>query len=119
MSPASATSEAIEAEVLVKVWDVLLLRAVGVGGRRAQRAVVGVGGRSERRWGQRRSELTIGGHAVAAEGSRLRVGTYLANMHAPIRRYAPSVLRASVYHNIKTNFLPLLCHTYSNEVLQF
>ena len=35
--PASATSEAIEAEVLLKVWDVLHHRAVGEGGRRAQR----------------------------------------------------------------------------------
>ena len=31
--PASATSEAIEAEVLLKVWDVLHPRAVGEGGR--------------------------------------------------------------------------------------
>ena len=30
--PASATSEAIEAEVLLKVWDVLQSRAVGDGG---------------------------------------------------------------------------------------
>ena len=46
--PASATSKAIEAEVLLKVWDVL-----------NPRAVVGVG---------ERSELTAGGLAVAAEG---------------------------------------------------
>ena len=39
--PASATSEAIEAEVLLKVWDVLHSRAVGEGG----------GERSERRGG--------------------------------------------------------------------
>ena len=42
--PASATFkaiEAIEAEVLLKVWDVLLLRAVGVGvGERSERWVV-------------------------------------------------------------------------------
>ena len=55
--PASATSEAIEAEVLLKVWDVLHPRAVGEGG----------GERSER------SELTAGGLAVAAEGIGLRV----------------------------------------------
>ena len=46
--PASATSEAIEAEVLLKVWDVLHPRAVGEGG----------------------------GLAVAAEGSGLRVVAY-------------------------------------------
>ena len=39
--PASATSEAIEAEILLKVWAVLHPRAVGEGGRRAQRSVVG------------------------------------------------------------------------------
>ena len=39
--PASVTSEAIEAEVLLTVWDVLLLRAVGVGvGERSERWVV-------------------------------------------------------------------------------
>ena len=36
MRPASAASEA---EVLLKVWDVWHPRAVGEGGRRAQRAV--------------------------------------------------------------------------------
>ena len=35
--PASATSEAIEAKVLLRVWDVLHPRAVGEGGKRAQR----------------------------------------------------------------------------------
>ena len=60
--PASATSEAIEAEVLLKVWDVLHPRAVGE---------VGVGERSER------SELTVGGLAVAAEASGLRVHEYI------------------------------------------
>ena len=67
MRPASATSEAIEAieaEDLLKVWDVLHPRAVGEGGGRAKRAA---GGPSER------SELTAGGLAVAAEGSGLRV----------------------------------------------
>ena len=53
--PASATSEAIEAEVLLKVWDVLHPRAVGE---------VGVG---------ERSELTVGGLAVAAEAGGLRI----------------------------------------------
>ena len=38
--PASATSEAIEAEVLLKVWDVLHPRAVGERSRRAQRAII-------------------------------------------------------------------------------
>ena len=51
--PASATSEAIEADVLLKDWEVLHPRVVG------ER----VGERNERR------ELT----AVAAEGSGLRV----------------------------------------------
>ena len=55
MRPASAASEAIEAEVLLMVWDVLHPRAVGKG-------VV-----------CERSELTAGGLAVAAEGSGLRV----------------------------------------------
>ena len=49
MRPAS---EAIEAEVSLKAWDVLHPRAVGEGGRRAQRAA---GGPSER------SELFAGG----------------------------------------------------------
>ena len=61
--PASATSEAIEAEVLLKVWDVLHPRAVGMWASAAS----GGGGPSER------SELTAGGLAVAAEGSGLRV----------------------------------------------
>ena len=40
--PASATSEAIEAEVLLKVWDVLHPRAVGEGvGERSERRGVG------------------------------------------------------------------------------
>ena len=47
MRPASAASEAIEAEVLLKVWHVLHPRVVGEGDRRAQRAVVGVGEPSE------------------------------------------------------------------------
>ena len=50
--PASATSEAIEAE-----GDVLHPRAVGEGGKRAQRAVVGVGERSE--WRRPRSSCRI------------------------------------------------------------
>ena len=50
--PASATSEAIEAEVLLKVWDVLHPRAVGKGGRRAQRVLVG---RAKRAYRQRPS----------------------------------------------------------------
>ena len=58
--PASATSEASEAEVLLKVWYVLHPRAVG---ERSERR----GGPSERR------ELTAGGLAVAAEGSGWRV----------------------------------------------
>ena len=61
MRPASEASEAIEAEVLLKVWDVLHSRVVGEGGRRAQRAVVGVGERSERRQGvAERSEAPAG-----------------------------------------------------------
>ena len=47
--PATATSKAIEAKVLLKVWDVLQPRAVGEGSRRAQRAVVGVSERSKHR----------------------------------------------------------------------
>ena len=60
--PASATSKAFE--VLLKVWDVLHPRAVGMW---ANAASGGEGGASER------SELTAGGLAVAAEGSRLQV----------------------------------------------
>ena len=42
MRPASAASEAIEAEVLLKVWDVLHPRAVGEGvGERSERRGVG------------------------------------------------------------------------------
>ena len=55
--PASATSESIEAikaEVLLKVWNVLNPRAVGEGGGE-------------------QSELTAGVLAVVAEGSGLRV----------------------------------------------
>ena len=47
---ASATSEAIVAEVLLKVWDVLHPRAVGERSRRAQRAAGCVDERSERLW---------------------------------------------------------------------
>ena len=63
--PASATSEAIEAEVWLKVWAVLHPRAVGEGG---------VGERSERR-GVPASEASLPPEAsqVAAEGSGLRV----------------------------------------------
>ena len=50
-------SEAIEAEFILKVWDVLHPRAVGEGGKRAQRAVVGVGERSE--WRRPRSSCRI------------------------------------------------------------
>ena len=62
---ASATSEAIEAEVLLKVWDVLHPRARGWGR--------GVGERSERWWGWA-SEASLPPEAsqVAAEGSGLR-----------------------------------------------
>ena len=51
MRLASAASEAMEAEVSLKVWDVLHPRVVGEGGRRAQQAVVGVSERSEPRRG--------------------------------------------------------------------
>ena len=47
--PATATSKAIEAEVLLKVWDVLHPRAVGEGvGERSERRGVGCVG--ERCW---------------------------------------------------------------------
>ena len=55
--PASATSEAIEAEVLLKVWDVLHPRAVGEGG----------GERSER--GRGEASAASGGGGPASEAS--------------------------------------------------
>ena len=58
--PASATSEAIEAieaEVLLKVWDVLHPRAVGEGG----------GERSERWWGW--ASEASGGGVLESEAS--------------------------------------------------
>ena len=61
--PASATSKAIEAEVLPKVWAVLYPRAVGEG----------VGERSERRGGPAsEASLPLEASQVAAEGSGLR-----------------------------------------------
>ena len=58
--PASATSEAIEAEVLLKVWDVLHPRVVGEGRR-------GVGERSERRGGVAERSEGRGGVAERSE----------------------------------------------------
>ena len=71
--PTSATSEAIEAEVLLKVWVVLHPRAVGEGvGERSERRG-GVGERSERRGGPAsEASLPLEASQVAAEGSGLR-----------------------------------------------
>ena len=64
---ASATSEAIEAEVLLKVWDVLHPRARGWGR--------GVGERSELRGGgSERSELTAGVLASSCRRQRIASG---------------------------------------------
>ena len=78
--PASAASEAIEAEVLLKVWDVLHPRARGWGR--------GVGERSERWWGwaseasgggaSERSELTAGGLASSCRRQQIASILYYA-----------------------------------------